>query len=730
MFVEELGLEPTPRLRQLEQAILRQDPDLDIKAAPDEHIEETTATPHARRQRPLFAAAAVAAAAAAGGGVALVSLMEEGGRGLAGIKPNAVGIVKANSGKISGAVAIGVTPTQIATGHGVGVWATSFSGHSVWRLDPATRTIRQTIRVGSGPTGIAVGNGAVWVANRLDGTVSRISPETNGVVQTIHVGKGPTAVAVGGGSVWVANTADRTLSRVDLRRRAVTATKLVGGEPTAIASGDGRIWVADESAAALDEIDPETAKIVRRIRLGSRPSGIALLGEDVWVSAGATRARHVGGVLRGVGLAMPPSLDPAINGLPDALTILAMTNDGLTALRKVGAGSGVELVPDLALSLPLPTPDGKTYSFVLRPGVRYSTGELVRATDVRSSLERLFKVRSPGTSIYSGIVGARGCAAHPKRCDLSTGVVADDTAGSVTFHLTRPDDEFLYKLALSPADVLPSGTPSRDIKLQPLPATGPYQLAPHQLKQQVKLVRNPFFREWSAAAQPRGFPDEIVLRFGLSDRQMVSAVVGVRADFMLAVPGAGLTELQKEHPGQLHSDSQPVTRWVNLNTRVAPFDHVRARRALNYAVDRNLFIARFGGPLVGRPTCQILPPNFPGYEPYCPYTRSPTRSGRWRGPDLVRARRLVAASGTSGMRVIVWSDKPGVGLGMGYVAALLSQLGYRATVKVVPPSMLVDSRPRLAVSARASRAGRRSAGQRRTDASPSRPSAATTSMGT
>ena len=79
--------------------------------------------------------------------------------------------------------------------------------------------------------------------------------------------------------------------------------------------------------------------------------------------------------------------------------MLTMTNDGLVAFRKVGGVEGTQLVPDLAISLPTPTDRGTTYTFYLRPGIRYSNGKLVQPEDFRRAIERLFEVE--------GSVGAR-----------------------------------------------------------------------------------------------------------------------------------------------------------------------------------------------------------------------------------------------------------------------------------------------------------------------------------
>ena len=121
-------------------------------------------------------------------------------------------------------------------------------------------------------------------------------------------------------------------------------------------------------------------------------------------------------------------------------------------------------------------------------------------------------------SYYQAISGAAACLKTPATCDLSRGIAADDRAGTVTFHLTQPDPDFLYKLTLAYADVLPASTAGREART-PLPATGPYMISRYNPGQELLMVRNPRFREWSAAAQPVGNPDQILIRLDLSEAE-------------------------------------------------------------------------------------------------------------------------------------------------------------------------------------------------------------------
>jgi peptide/nickel transport system substrate-binding protein len=114
-----------------------------------------------------------------------------------------------------------------------------------------------------------------------------------------------------------------------------------------------------------------------------------------------------------------------------------------------------------------------------------------------------------------------------------------------------------------------------------------------------------------------------------------------------------------------------------------PFDDPRARRAVNYALDRSEVVDLFGGPQKARATCQFLPPNLEGFERYCPYTLEPNPAGQWSAPDLDRAKALIKASGTTGDTVVFRPFRGDVSEAQErYFADLFEELGYR--VQLVP----------------------------------------------
>jgi peptide/nickel transport system substrate-binding protein len=195
-------------------------------------------------------------------------------------------------------------------------------------------------------------------------------------------------------------------------------------------------------------------------------------------------------------------------------------------------------------------------------------------------------------------------------------------------------------------------------------------IASYRPQHALELVRNPRFREWSRAAQPDGYADSIVWRLGVDLDTAVTAIQRNRADWVLnygPFPDDRRREIRTRFAAQAHANRVPLTNYYFMNTRVPPFDDVRVRRALNYAVDRS-FLARLYD---GTPTCQIVPPQMPGFTPYCPYRH-----------DMAKAERLIALSGTAGMKVRVVNDLRTPDLT--YIVRVLRRLGYRASPRVIP----------------------------------------------
>jgi peptide/nickel transport system substrate-binding protein len=169
----------------------------------------------------------------------------------------------------------------------------------------------------------------------------------------------------------------------------------------------------------------------------------------------------------------------------------------------------------------------------------------------------------------------------------------------------------------------------------------------------------------------------------MTPRTAFLAAAAGRIDVALGgVPATLLTNAKAQYPAQLHVTPAAQTNWVILNATRPPFRNLHARRALAFALDRSRMVASQGGSDVAAPTCQVLPPGLPAYDPFCPFTADP-HTGHWSAPDFGKARAEVARSGTLGARVkmVTTDESPDIDRQNLEVAATLRALGYRVSVK-------------------------------------------------
>jgi YVTN family beta-propeller protein len=403
----------------------------------------------------------------------------------------AVAQIDSKSARVVQTIPVGNGPQAVAVGFDA-VWVANSVDGTVSQIDLDRAKETKVIPVGGSPVALAISRDAVWVANEANGVVSRIAGRSGDVVATITVGSGPSAVAVGEGAVWVANRQDGTVSRIDPDANSVTAAVPVGPGPIALAVDEGNVWVAESGPSTLSRIDATSGRVDETVPLGASPAGLALQDGGIWTTALAPLESHRGGTLR-VESAPIDFIDPGAAYSLEGWRVVTLAYDGLVGYRRAAGAAGATLVANLATRVPSPTDGGRTYTFQLRPGIRYSNGALVRAADFRASVERSIKVSPFPPPFVQGLVGATACVKQPAACDLSRGIETNDEARTVTIHLTAPDPDFLYKLALPLASLVPADSPPTVAGDEPLPGTGPYRLEPSETDGTVRLVRNPYF---------------------------------------------------------------------------------------------------------------------------------------------------------------------------------------------------------------------------------------------
>lgn len=408
------------------------------------------------------------------------------------------------------------------------------------------------------------------------------------------------------------------------------------------------------------------------------------LGAAVALAAAAAFAAGCGSgsgsseaTLHGVYEAFPDSLDPATALTSEAWGAMQNTYLPLLTYAHASGSAGTRLIPALAEGLPKVSDGGRRYELTLRPGLHYSDGTPVRASDFRFTIERLFRVNSPGSPFYTDIAGAERF--QRTREGGIPGIRTDDRSGRIVIRLRRPRGTFVNELALLYTALLPPGTPAEDQTTYPPPATGPYEITAVHPGHSWSYERNPAWAGGNAEAMPglpSGHVDAIEMRIVPNASTEVNEVEQGKVDWMRGPPPADrLPELRRRYLGtQFRPDPTISNFYFWMNTRTPPFDDVRVRRAVNYALNRRALQRIYAGSL--KPAEQILPPGMPGHRSYWPYPYDPAK-----------ARRLIAAADPAVRDVEVWTDSvPSAEEAAEYYAGVLRGLGFEPDLKVVNPA--------------------------------------------
>ena len=371
-------------------------------------------------------------------------------------------------------------------------------------------------------------------------------------------------------------------------------------------------------------------------------------------------------------------LDPGLAFTPEAWQLIWNVYLPLVGYKHVGGPDGATIVPYLAKALPTVSADGKTYTLTLRKGLVYSDGKPVKASDFRSTIERDFKVDSPGVGFFANVVGAAEFSKTQK--GHISGITVDDETGRITIKLTHPQGDFVNVLATEFAAPVPSGTRAKDESTTPIPSTGPYMITEYKPNKVAVAVRNP---EWQKnkrtgiAAVPDGNPDKITLDIISSDAVALQRTINGQDDYDLQQPPANrLADIQEKYADQYRTYIPADTYYFFMNHRTRPFDNLKARQAVEYGIDRNALVEVYGG--LAAPTENLLPPTYPQFKRLNLYPY-----------NLAKAKALVKACGCANVPITVWNHDLGADpKATVYLAAQLTKMGFTHVRRKIVTSSL------------------------------------------
>jgi ABC-type transport system substrate-binding protein/streptogramin lyase len=530
-------------------------------------------------------------------------------------------------------------------------------GPQVLRVDPRTGRVLRRFDTPVRASLLEAGRGAVWAVSSEDGRVARIDPVENRVTARTRLHAWASDLALGGGFAWVSVVPDDVVFKLSGDDAGLAGALPAGPDPERLFWGSGGLWIASDSGRALSRIDPEGGA-TRRLVLDARPAAARLHRGLLWAATAAAPAR-LAPVPDGQEIRIPLAtdvigVDPAFALGPVNAQLAYATCARLLSYPDRGGEAGRRLVPEVAAEMPSVTPDGRTWTFRVRPGFRFAppSGEPVTAEAFRAAIERSLSPRLgdgvPALSVASDIAGVAGYRAG--RTAHVRGVAVSGDRLSIT--LKRPAGDLPARMAMPFFCAVPPSTPAEPGGLRtPVPSAGPYYVASHGAGQTV-LLRNPNY----SGSRPRR-PRRVVYTVGASAEKAIALVDGGAAEYVPydfdpqgpLAPGGRLDRAYGAASGAAERDDQryfasaaSALDLVAFNARRPLFRDARMRRAAAATLDRRALAAVWNE----IPTDRYVP------DPILPRSARPG----FDRPDLRAARRL--ARGRTGPAILYFCGEP------------------------------------------------------------------------
>ncbi len=346
-------------------------------------------------------------------------------------------------------------------------------------------------------------------------------------------------------------------------------------------------------------------------------AGTFALAPDAW----AASQPQVGGTLIYAAGADPDSLDPANTDSNPGEAIGRMMNNFL-----VRFDAKLNLVPDLATRWTM-SKDGLTWTFTLRKGVKFHDGTPFNAEAVKYNFERFLGPEKPlKASLHAPII--------------KSVAVVDEYA--VRFNLKVPFAFFLNNLAHSASALVSPAAHQKwgkDLTLHPV-GTGPFKFVEWVRGDHITLVRNDDYFD----GKPR--LDQILVKTVREDSARVLGLEAGDYDLIVRIPPEEVGRLTRNDKLRIEADQSNRALRIGINASKKPFDDVRVRQALNYAVDKESIVKNIYQGLAGVIPTMVGPLNT-GYAPVKGYPYDPAR-----------AKKLLAEAGyPSGFKAALWTPK-------------------------------------------------------------------------
>jgi peptide/nickel transport system substrate-binding protein len=398
-------------------------------------------------------------------------------------------------------------------------------------------------------------------------------------------------------------------------------------------------------------------------------------------STGTSSGKTGGTVTIASGTA-PQSADQGLDFTTQGNELYSVVNTPLlTFVRGVQGTAGAKIIPALAQGLPTLSNGGKTLTFTLRPGLKYSNGQAIKASDVKYALERDLKIPWQAASFISAYIEGGDAYAKGKAKFIS-GVVTDDSKGTITVHLVAPFAPMVDIFALPGTAPVPPSTPMKNLASTGTIGDGPYKWGSIDPDHSYQVVKNPNF---DVPGIPKGFADTINYKVNSNVLANAEQVLNNQADVFDpgdTLPASILPQIQQQATGRYQA--MPLNSswyfWFGVNQK--PFNNLYARQAVMAAMDMRALSRLDSGFMT--PDCHLIPFGIPGHSDpaSCPF-HNPNGP-----PNMTAAKQLMQKSGMIGQSVTAYGEERSPRKQyLDYMTSVLNQLGFKATEKVINSSV-------------------------------------------
>ncbi len=306
-------------------------------------------------------------------------------------------------------------------------------------------------------------------------------------------------------------------------------------------------------------------------------------------SGGDGGAAKQGGSVTIAQTSQPDYLDPALSYTVNGWEPQWLVYTPPVTYKRAEGVEGTELIPGIAEEIPEVSEDGKTVTFTVRKGLKFSDGTPVKASDWEHSIKRVLNLESGATGFFLIIEGAQEYVDAGKPEGDISGIETNDETGEVTIKLTGPDGTILNVLAMNFSGVVPGDTPFENLSADPPPGVGPYKFTESVPNRQFVMEKNTNF---NIPGIPKGNLDKITTQIVKSAERQTQDVISGELDYMQDPPPADLLPQVKAEYSDRYKDQQSVNvYYFFMNTTVPPFDKEEVRQAVNYAVDSQRAVA-------------------------------------------------------------------------------------------------------------------------------------------